>query len=107
MNDIIAGGQRFKRETLQAFVDNINHMVIAKHSHLLKLKYIFSCPLERKIDFEGFLSEIGIETCPESIEALNSLKMTQDKLDIIDNIYISIRTVEISTKNLSAPQLIS
>lgn len=107
MNDqpenMIAGGQRFKRSQLQDFVDGLTHQPTIKPVDLLKIKHLFYSSLRLKIDFRNALNVLGIKEIPESLDALKCLILRDSEIDVINSLYDAQRSIDEKDPQLKIP----
>lgn len=114
--DIIAGGQRFKREKLQAFCDKIldpkdlrpgavQMMPVGSEfsfyneaetslSHLLKIKHLFYASFAHRIDYRPLLKVLGLETIPMDLRGLKELYLGKNEILVIECLYDAQRVID-------------
>jgi hypothetical protein len=61
---------------------------------LLKLKYLFHVSRLSRIDFRDTLGFVGVDSCPESLKAIEELDLAPGEIMVIDSLYESMRAVE-------------
>ncbi len=62
--------------------------------NLLKLKHLFFASYTGKISYLNVLKMVGLTTCPESMESLRDLRLTENGVNLIDTLYNAQRRIE-------------
>jgi len=61
---------------------------------LLKIKYLFWCSDFHKIDFKEMMSSLGIHACPETLDVLQMIPISERSLNAIEYLYASRRQID-------------